>query len=44
MVAVFEAVCAEGHALRDAAGATPEGHKVRRPNKATHGSIVVATN
>jgi len=44
VVAVFEAVSAEGHALRDAARAAPEGHKVRRPDKATHGSIVVATN
>ena len=44
MVAVLEAVGAEGHALGDAAGATTEGNKVGSPDKAAHGSVVIASD
>ena len=42
VVAVLEAVGAEGHALGDAAGAATEGHEVGSPDKAAHGSVVIA--
>jgi len=44
VVAVFKAVGAQGHTLRDAAGSAAEGHEVGCPDKATHGSVVIAAN
>ena len=41
VIAVAEAVRAEGHALGDAAGLAPEGHEVGRPHEAAHHRVVV---
>ena len=41
VVATLEALGAEGHALRDAAGPAAVGHKVSGPDEAAHGGVVV---
>ena len=41
VVAVFEALGAEGHAGGDTAGPAPVGHKVRRPDESANGRAVV---
>ena len=41
VVAVLEALGAEGHALADAAGPATEGHEVGGPDEAAHGRVVV---
>lgn len=44
VVAPLEAVPADGHARRDAAGPAPVGHHVRNPHQAALGVVVVAAH
>lgn len=44
MIALFEAIPADGHAWRDAAGATAIGDDVRDPDETALGVIVVAAD
>ena len=44
VVAVPEALGAQGHALRDATGHAPVGYKVRGPHEPAHHGVVVFLN